>query len=255
MSMRMQLPTRSTKTPELRRAFYDRLDAASWPAIAGRRGRRAHDERAAVRRRPPRRSRSKGVRRASRRRAAAGDDRSRSARASSTTAGVQLRRGRGFTETDGTAGAETIVINERWRRSSSPARIRLAAASGSCPGEAPPGRPAAAVWRTIVGISPSIRHSNPQDRRAQPAVVYRAAPAGSAGRRVAHGPQPPRARRGDERRAPRGAGHRSGSAGLHHADDESDARAAAVAVPRVRHASSRSSRSSRSCCRRSGSMR
>lgn len=79
-------------------------------------------------------------------------------------------RGRSFGEADGAPGSESVIVNERL-------------ASEFFPGEDPLGRqlrftqrdPAAGVapdrWRTIVGISPPIRHGSPQDAYLN-AVVY-----------------------------------------------------------------------------------
>ena len=89
------------------------------------------------------------------------------------TVGVQIRRGRGFTTTDGNAGAETVIINERFAaevfKNADPIGRRLRFV------QAPPAAgqpaPAAPVWRTVVGISPTIRHANSQD--AEPtSVIY-----------------------------------------------------------------------------------
>ena len=80
------------------------------------------------------------------------------------TVGVQLRRGRGFNETDGNPGQETVVISEKavaeFFKGEDPIgrRIRFVA-SPSPAGQAPP----VPVWRTVIGIAPTIRHSNPQD--------------------------------------------------------------------------------------------
>jgi putative ABC transport system permease protein len=79
-------------------------------------------------------------------------------------------RGRTFQATDGTAGSDTVLINERL-------------ASQFFYGEDPIGRrlrfrqrnPSAGtpvpLWRTIVGVTPSIRHGSPQDAFLN-AVVY-----------------------------------------------------------------------------------
>ena len=164
MTMRMELPSLKYPTPETRRAFYDRLE----PRLAALPGADAVAFTTSV---PPfgswrrRDARSRVARRARPRR-----KRLRSAFVTISpeffdTVGVQLRRGRNFNESDGAPGLETAIINERWPRSSSPARIRSAAASSS-PSRRRPGQAARPpdVWRTIVGICPSLRHSNPQDR-------------------------------------------------------------------------------------------
>jgi predicted permease len=89
------------------------------------------------------------------------------------TVGVQLRRGRIFTENDGNAGAETVIINERFAaevfKNDDPIgrRLRFVQAPPAAGQPAPP----APVWRTVVGVSPTIRHANSQD--AEPTnVVY-----------------------------------------------------------------------------------
>ena len=89
------------------------------------------------------------------------------------TVGVQLRRGRVFNDNDGNAGAENVIINERFAaeifKNDDPIGRRLRFVQSPAPvGQAAPATP---VWRTIVGISPTIRHANSQD--AQPTnVVY-----------------------------------------------------------------------------------
>jgi putative ABC transport system permease protein len=90
------------------------------------------------------------------------------------TMGVRLRRGRGFTEDDGNPGKETVVINEKFAAQyfagEDPIghRIRFAPTPAR-PGSSPP--PPVPVWRTIVGISPNIRHASPQEAEP-PAVMY-----------------------------------------------------------------------------------
>jgi predicted permease len=84
--------------------------------------------------------------------------------------GVQMRRGRAFNETDGAPGAETVIVNERMASQLFPGedpigrRLRFVAAEPA-PDQPPP------VWRTIVGVSPSIRHS--ETRQVEfTAVIY-----------------------------------------------------------------------------------
>jgi putative ABC transport system permease protein len=91
--------------------------------------------------------------------------------------GVQLRRGRVFHDTDGNPGAETVIINERlaaeFFKNQDPIGRRLRFVQPPAPaGQTPPATPPPVpVWRTIVGISPTIRHANQQD--AEPTnVVY-----------------------------------------------------------------------------------
>ena len=89
------------------------------------------------------------------------------------TVGVQMRRGRVFHDTDGAAGSETAIINEKLAADLFPKedpigrRIRFVAPPPQ-PGQPAPATP---VWRTIVGISPTLRHSNNQSVEPT-AVVY-----------------------------------------------------------------------------------
>jgi predicted permease len=85
-----------------------------------------------------------------------------------------VRRGRGFQQGDGAAGSESVVVNDRFAATFFPGedpigrRIRFLAFDG------PPGLPApsdAPVWRTIVGVSPSIRHAETRQPENDP-VVY-----------------------------------------------------------------------------------
>jgi putative ABC transport system permease protein len=95
------------------------------------------------------------------------------------TLGTAVRVGRGFNDSDGKAGFESVVINQRFAQLMFPGedpigrRIRFPARQPSAP---PPTGPAAAnqtppVWRTIVGVVPTIRHGSPQDAQP-PAVAY-----------------------------------------------------------------------------------
>ena len=73
--------------------------------------------------------------------------------------GVQLRRGRAFHDSDGTPGNETTIINEKLAATlfakEDPIGRRIRFVQGQAgPGQPPPPVP---VWRTIVGISPTIR--------------------------------------------------------------------------------------------------
>jgi len=84
--------------------------------------------------------------------------------------GVSVGRGRAFDETDGRPGAETVIVNGRFAaqyfagEDAIGQRIRLS------PTEPVPGR-APEPWRTIAGISPTIRHSSRQELEPR-AVVY-----------------------------------------------------------------------------------
>lgn len=83
------------------------------------------------------------------------------------TLGLSLRRGRPFGTDDGLSGHQTAIVNERFAalyltdQDPIGRRIRLM--------EEKPSSNAAAVWLTIVGLSPSLRHSPASD--AGP-VVY-----------------------------------------------------------------------------------
>ena len=80
-------------------------------------------------------------------------------------AGVSISRGRGFTEADGAPGSETVIINERMVaehfKGEDPIgkRIRFMQPEPQQGQPAPP----SAVWRTIIGIVPTIRHTEPQE--------------------------------------------------------------------------------------------
>ena len=122
------------------------------------------------------------------------------------TVGVQLRRGRSFTESDGAPGLETAIINDRL-------------ASQFFAGEDPIGRRIkfTVTTRTRTERAPARRVAH--DRRhlpvasslesARTAAAARrlcALPPGSARRLTLPRQKPARCRRGDERRAPRSAG-------------------------------------------------
>jgi putative ABC transport system permease protein len=82
---------------------------------------------------------------------------------------VAIRRGRGLRETDGAPGSEVVVVNERFVTRFFPdedvlgRRIRLVAGSAQ--------KPEPGSWLTVVGVSPTIRQGNTQNREPD-AVVY-----------------------------------------------------------------------------------
>ena len=88
-------------------------------------------------------------------------------------AGVAVLRGRGLTEADGGPGGEVVVINQQFAAEHFPnedpigKRIRFMQPAASAGQPAPP----SAVWRTIVGIVPTIRHTQLQDAESL-AVAY-----------------------------------------------------------------------------------
>jgi predicted permease len=82
--------------------------------------------------------------------------------------GLATQRGRALRETDGAAGSEVIVVNERFAAQFFPGeepigrRIRVAGGRPEQPGP----------WLTIVGVSPTIRQGDPQSVTPS-AVIYR----------------------------------------------------------------------------------
>jgi predicted permease len=86
------------------------------------------------------------------------------------TVNTSLKRGREFDRNDGTAGAENVIVNERFVARFFPGeepigqRVRFPLREPSAPAPAEP-------WRTIVGVSPAIRQGNPQALEPD-AVVY-----------------------------------------------------------------------------------
>jgi putative ABC transport system permease protein len=171
MTMRMQLPETKYPTPETRRAFYDRLA----PRLAALPGAESVSLTTSV---PPGGDWRRGLE------LEGGPVRKPEERAPEVTVvtisssffdtvGVQVRRGRAFKDTDGAPGAETVIINDKvasqFFAGEDPIGRRIRFAQGQARAGSPP--PPVPVWRTIVGISPSIRHSNPQESE-MPAVVY-----------------------------------------------------------------------------------
>jgi predicted permease len=92
------------------------------------------------------------------------------------TVGASIRRGRAFTDADGAAGAENIIVNQQFVAQFFPGedpigrRIRFPL-NNPGPGQPSPATQPPPVWRTIVGVSSTIRHSRPQDAEP-PAVAY-----------------------------------------------------------------------------------
>jgi putative ABC transport system permease protein len=93
--------------------------------------------------------------------------------------GATLRRGRGFTETDGGTGAEVAIVNERFAAQFFPKedplgrRVRLLTGDGRTPPRGTPSTPPPPEpkWVTIVGVSPTIRQGDRQALEPD-AVVY-----------------------------------------------------------------------------------
>jgi predicted permease len=178
MTMGVQLPDTKYATPESRRAFFERLE----PRLAAIPGAEAVALTTSV---PPFGFGSRAFE-IDGRPAPKPDQQKRTVATVIISprffdvVGVQMRRGRTFHETDGAPGSETVIINERMAAQFFPGedpmgkRLRFTERD-PLPATPVPASPeqgrGARVWRTIVGISPSIRHSSPQD--AEPTgVVY-----------------------------------------------------------------------------------
>jgi putative ABC transport system permease protein len=168
MSMQIRLDSKY-KTPELRRAFYDRL-VPKLSAIAG------VEAVALTTSVPPFGGGRRGFEIEGRPARKGGDEPPQVTPVTVSpgffaTVGVPIRQGRGFSETDGLAGAENVVINALFASQFFPGedpigrRLRFVSRNPPPAGQPPP------IWWTVVGVSPSIRHSNPQDPAAT-AVVY-----------------------------------------------------------------------------------
>ena len=179
MSMQMRLDSKY-KTPELRRAFYDRL-VPKLGAIAG------VDAVALTTSMPPFGGGRRGLEIEGRPARKPGDEPPQVTTVTISpsffaTAGVQVRRGRGFSETDGPPGAENIVINDLLATQFFPGEDPIGRRLRFVSREAPPAGQPAPIWWTVVGVSPSIRHSNPQNPAQTPVVYlpYRQDPPGFA---------------------------------------------------------------------------
>jgi putative ABC transport system permease protein len=167
MSMQMQIPTTKYKTADERRAFFERLE----PKLSDIPGVEAVAITTSV---PPFGGGSRPFEIEGRPARKAGE-----AAPEATTAvispgffdvlGVKIRQGRGFNESDGRPGSESVVINEKMAAQFFPGedpigkRLRFVPrppAPGQT-GPAPPAQPP--VWRTVVGISPTITHTQQQN--------------------------------------------------------------------------------------------
>jgi putative ABC transport system permease protein len=175
MTMRMQLPGNKYATPEARRAFYDKVE----PRLAALAGADAVAVTTAV---PPFGSGRRGVEIEGRPVRKADEQAPQVAAVTISpsffeTVGVQLRRGRAFRRTDGEPGSETVIVNERFATQFFSGEDPIGRRIKFVVPPPPPGQPAATppprpeMWRTIVGISPTIRHANPNETDP-PAAVY-----------------------------------------------------------------------------------
>ncbi len=177
------------------------------------------------------------------------------------TLGAPIRAGRGFNDTDGKPGFETVVINQRFAQLMFPGedpmgrRIRFPARQPNAP---PPTGPAAAnqtppVWRHDRRHRADIAPWFTAGRAATGRRLHPDASGKPRVRDAAH-PQQDRPHDDDELGAARSAGHRSGPARLHRSDHGAAARAAAVAVRGLRHVV-RDLRRDRAGARRRGALR
>jgi predicted permease len=174
MSMRLQLPQQKYQTPESRMVFFERL----LPKLAAVPGVEAVALTTSV---PP----GGGGRRSFEidgRPVATEGERPQATTVTVSpaffdTVGARLVRGRMFTERDGAPGAEHVIVNDRFAAqffpNEDPLGRRIRFTTSSQP---------AAPWRTIVGISPSIRHNSPQEPEPAAAVYvpYRQEPPAGA---------------------------------------------------------------------------
>jgi putative ABC transport system permease protein len=172
LTMNIQLPDVKYRTPEARRTFFDRL----LPKLAAMPGAESAAMTTSV---PPFGTGRRTIEIDGRPAPRPGDQSQDAGLVTISpsffeTVGVQLHRGRRFNDQDGMPGVETAIVNEKFASQFFPGedpigrRFRFAPPP---PRSGQPAPPAAPVWRTIVGISPSIRHSSPQDAEP-PAVVY-----------------------------------------------------------------------------------
>jgi len=79
-----------------------------------------------------------------------------------------MRRGRNFTDQDGAPGSETVLINERLAQQFFPGEDPLGKRIRFAPFR-PGGTPE--IWRTIVGVTPTVRQGSFQDAYLN-SVVY-----------------------------------------------------------------------------------
>jgi putative ABC transport system permease protein len=90
------------------------------------------------------------------------------------TIGLPLIRGRGFSETDGTAGQETAIVNTRFAQvhfgNEDPIGRRIVLRMDLAGGAAPAGLPTS-LTATIVGIAPNVRQRNIEAPETDP-VAY-----------------------------------------------------------------------------------
>ena len=162
--------------------------------------------------------------------------------------GIPVRRGRLLTDHDGTPGAETVVVSERFVERFFPGEDPLGNRVPPARRAGPDGAQSVAHYRRrravrAAGRSAS-RESRPGDLSAvPPAIVRLDRAAGAGGGRTD----------GHHQRRPRGgAGDRSGSAGVRRSGRWTRASSGSAGLIACSDRCSRSSRSSRWCSRQSG---
>jgi putative ABC transport system permease protein len=169
MTMRMVLPANKYPTPESRRTFYDHL-SPRLAAIAG------VESVAFGSNIPPFGAGRRGIEIEGRPPVKADDAQQAGVVIVSPTffdtLGVQLRRGRVFHDTDGAPGSETAILNEKLAGQLFPNEDPIGRRIRFVQGPPRPGQPAPApaVWRTIVGISPTLRYAGAQSSDPLPIV-------------------------------------------------------------------------------------
>ncbi|HEX6465376.1 MAG TPA: FtsX-like permease family protein, partial [Vicinamibacterales bacterium] len=169
MMMRMALPATKYPTVDARRGFYDHLS----PRLAAIAGVESVSFATAI---PPFGTGRRGIEVEGRPPVKADDAPQVGVVTISPayfdTLGVQLRRGRMFTDTDGAAGAETAILNEKLAGQLFPNEDPLGRRVRFIPGPPRPGQPAPAppVWRTIIGIAPTLRYEGGQSVDPLPIV-------------------------------------------------------------------------------------
>ncbi|MGH9387403.1 MAG: ABC transporter permease [Vicinamibacterales bacterium] len=91
------------------------------------------------------------------------------------TVGLNLVRGRVFTEIDGSPGQENAIVNARFVQmyfpNEDPLGRRMTLAMDLAGGAAPPGGIPVSLSATIVGVAPNIRQRNFQDAETDP-IAY-----------------------------------------------------------------------------------
>ena len=168
VTMRLELPQAKYKTAEERLGFYDRLT----PRLASVAGVEAVAVTTTV---PPFRAFDRRFELEGRPAAQSEDDQLHSPVVTISpqffdVLSAPVRRGRAFQATDGLPGSENVIVNERFVARYFPGedpigrRVRFIERN-PLPASPPP------VWRTIVGVSPSIRHAETRQVENDP-VIY-----------------------------------------------------------------------------------